>query len=194
VGQQLTPAIEVDDGVPNHYNGRVFMPATRLTAASHAMTKKAFDPVLGRVPSGIFILTVGTGERATGMLSSWVIQAGFEPPMVSVAVKLGRYVCDWLSDGQPFVLNLVGESQTHLLKHFGKGFEPGAQAFEGLEVTHCARGVPVLKGCLGHLECEPARHIDSGDHRIFLAKVVRGKLNDAAAKPMVHIRKSGANY
>jgi flavin reductase (DIM6/NTAB) family NADH-FMN oxidoreductase RutF len=158
------------------------------------MTKKAFDPVLGRVPSGIFILTVGVGDRATGMLSSWVMQAGFEPPMVSVGVKLGRYVCDWLSDGQPFVLNLVGDSQSNLLKHFGKGFEPGTPAFEGLAISHCARGVPLLVDALGHLECEPLRHIDSGDHRIFLAKVVRGKLNQADARPMVHIRKSGANY
>ena len=158
------------------------------------MTKKAFDPVLGRVPSGIFILTVGVGERATGMLSSWVMQAGFEPPMVSVAVKLGRYVCDWLSEGQPFVLNLVGESQTDLVKHFGKGFEPGAPAFKGVAITHCARGVPILADTLGHLECEPLRHEDSGDHRIFLAKVVRGKLRHADAQPMVHVRRSGANY
>jgi flavin reductase (DIM6/NTAB) family NADH-FMN oxidoreductase RutF len=158
------------------------------------MTNKAFDPVLGRLPSGIFILTAGVGDRATGMLSSWVMQAGFEPPMVSVAVKLGRYVCDWLTDGQPFVLNLVGESQTQLLKHFGKGFEPGAPAFEGLEVIHCPRGVPILTGTLGHLECEPKRHVDSGDHRIFLANVVRGKLHRDDEPPMVHIRKSGANY
>lgn len=158
------------------------------------MTRTAFDPVLGRVPSGIFILTVGVGERATGMLSSWVMQAGFEPPTVSVGVKLGRYVCDWLSAGQPFVLNLVGESQSHFLKHFGKGFEPGADAFEGLAVQHCARGVPILSDAIGHLECEPVKHIDSDDHRIFLAKVVRGKLHDADAKPMIHVRKSGANY
>jgi flavin reductase (DIM6/NTAB) family NADH-FMN oxidoreductase RutF len=158
------------------------------------MTKKAFDPVLGRVPSGIFILTVGVGERATGMLSSWVMQAGFEPPMVSVGVKLGRFVCDWLSEGQPFVLNLVGESQTQLLKHFGKGFEPGAPAFEGLNLTHCPRGVPILADAIGHLECEPTGNVDSGDHRIFLAKVVRGKLQDDDAKPMIHVRKSGANY
>src|SRR3989304_1498669 len=92
------------------------------------MTKKTLDPVLGRLPSGIFILTAGSGPRATGMLSSWVMQAGFEPPMVSVAVKLGRYVCDWITAGQPFVLNLVGDSQTKLLKHFSTGFEPGAPA------------------------------------------------------------------
>lgn len=158
------------------------------------MTKRTFDPVLGRLPSGIFVLTVGVGERATGMLASWVMQAGFDPPMVSVAVKQGRYVCDWLSEGQPFVLNLVGESQTQLMKHFSKGFEPGAKAFAGLAVTHCPRGVPTLAEAIGYLECEPARHVDSGDHRVFLAKVVRGKLLDPDAQPMVHVRKSGANY
>ncbi len=152
-----------------------------------------FDSVLGRVPSGIFILTVGSGTRATGMLASWVMQAGFDPPMVTVAVKSGRYVEDWISRGDPFILNLVAEKQFDLLKHFGKGFEPGEPAFEGLNVTHCARAVPILADCLGHLECEPVSHCDSGDHRIFVAKVVRGQLqsNDP---PMVHIRKSGKNY
>ena len=158
------------------------------------MSTKSFDRPLGQIPSGVFILTVGTGARATGMVTSWVMQAGFEPPMVSVAVKLGRYVCDWLSEGQPFVLNLVGDDQKEFLKHFGKGFEPGEPAFEGIENTHCARGVPILKDAIGHLECEPAGHVDSGDHRIFLAKVVRGKMNDAEAKPMLHIRNSGSRY
>lgn len=155
---------------------------------------KPFDAVLGRVPSGIYILTIGTGSRATGMLASWVMQAGFEPPMVSVAVRLGRYVCDWLTEGQPFVLNLVGEEQKEFLKHFGKGFEPGAPAFEGVAISHCARGVPILNTALGHLECEPAGYTDSGDHRVFLAKIARGRLVNDQLKPMVHIRKSGANY
>lgn len=162
---------------------------------AEATTKpKPFDPVLGRVPSGIFILTIGTGSRATGMLASWVMQAGFEPPTVSVAVKLGRYVCDWLTAGEPFVLNLVGESQKEFLKHFGKGFAPDEPAFEGLNVTHCARGVPVLSDAIGHMECEPIGHVDSGDHRVFLAKVVRGKMNEKDGKPMVHVRTSGARY
>jgi flavin reductase (DIM6/NTAB) family NADH-FMN oxidoreductase RutF len=157
-------------------------------------TARTFDPVLGRLPSGIFILTIGTGARATGMLGSWVMQAGFEPPMVSVAVKLGRYVCDWLTQGQPFVVNVVAEGQKQLLRHFAKGFEPGEPAFEGLTISHCARGVPILCDALGHMECEPAGHLDSGDHRIFLAKVCRGRLTHPDAHPMVHIRKSGKNY
>lgn len=157
-------------------------------------TTRAFQPVLGRVPSGLFILTVGTGQRATGMLSSWVMQAGFEPPMVSVAVKLGRFVCDSITDGQPFVLNLVGKSQRSLLKHFSAGFELGEPAFDDLAIDHCPRGVPILKDALGHLECEPVRHVDSADHRVFLANVVRGRLNQPDERPWIHVRKSGTHY
>lgn len=157
------------------------------------MADNEFDPALGNVASGIYILTVGSGERATGMLASWVMQAGFEPPMISVAVKKGRYVCNWLSEGQPFVLNLVGEGQNNFLKHFGKGFEVDAPAFEGVATKACCTGVPVLSEALGHLECEPAGHVDSGDHRVFLARVVRGALQ-GEGKPMVHVRKSGSRY
>jgi len=154
----------------------------------------SFDPVLGRVPSGIFILTAVSGGHSTGMLASWVMQAGFEPPCISVAVKQGRYVADWLTEECPFNLNLVGETGASLLSHFGKGFEPGAPAFEGLETEPCSRGVPILKSAIGHLECKSTRYVDSGDHRIFVADVIGGRLADEVTKPMVHIRKSGARY
>lgn len=157
------------------------------------MSEVDFDPVLGRVTSGIYILTAGTDDKATGMLASWVMQAGFEPPTVSVAVKSGRYVEEWLTAGQPFVLNIVAEKQFDLLKHFGSGFDIGAPAFEGIETSPSENGVPHLSDCLGHLECEPTSHVDSGDHRIFLAKVVGGSLH-AEAAPMTHIRKTGKHY
>ena len=150
-------------------------------------------PVLGRITSGIYILTIGQSDRATGMLASWVMQAGFEPPMVTVAVRQGRYVAEWLAAGEPFVLNIVGEGQKQWLKHFGKGFEPGEPAFTGLEVRPAVNGVTALAEALGYLECEPMSHVDSGEHRIFLAKVTAGELLHDAA-PMVHIRKSGAHY
>jgi flavin reductase (DIM6/NTAB) family NADH-FMN oxidoreductase RutF len=78
--------------------------------------------VLGRVASGVFILTSRRGEQETGMLSSWVMQAGFDPPMLTVAVRHGRYIGDWLATGEPFVLNLVPGESKQLLKHFANGF------------------------------------------------------------------------
>lgn len=152
-----------------------------------------FDPMLGRVPSGIFILTAAHQGQSTGMLTSWAMQAGFDPPMLTVAVKQGRYVCDWLAAGAPFVLNVVGKGDKHLLKHFARGFEPGQPAFEGLEANHSSHGVPWLASAIGYLECEPAGHVDSGDHRVFLARVIGGA-HTSDDPPMVHIRKSGKHY
>ena len=157
------------------------------------MSNSDLDAALGRITSGLFVLTAGTGDRATGMLASWVMQAGFEPPTITAAVNLQRTVCDWLTNGEPFVINIVAEEQSNLLKHFGKGFEPGDAAFEGLSIRHCARGVPILEDCLGYLECEPTAHLDSGDHRVFLARVVRGGMASDHT-PIVRFRNSGAVY
>jgi flavin reductase (DIM6/NTAB) family NADH-FMN oxidoreductase RutF len=149
--------------------------------------------VLGKVPSGLFILTVRHDDQETGMLASWVMQAGFEPPMVSVAVKQGRYVEQWLSGGSPFVLNALGENHKSLLSHFGRGFEPGEAAFNGLNVVRTAGGIPALADTLGYLECRPKGHVDSSDHRVFLAEVTAGTLASDVS-PYVHIRKNGLKY
>ena len=157
------------------------------------MSQSPIDPILGRVPSGIFILTAASEGQSTGMLASWVMQAGFEPPTLTVAVKLGRYVGEWLTAGQPFVLNFVREHDKLLLKHFVRGFEPGEPAFEGLATELTSTGIPLLATALGYLECKPLRHLDSGDHRIFLAQVVDGHLAHDEP-PMVHVRKTGKHY
>lgn len=157
-------------------------------------TRDEIGRVLGRTPSGVFILTAIDGAgRETAMLASWVQQASFEPPMVTVAVKQGRYVEAWLASGSPFVLNVVGHDDKSLIKHFGRGFEPGAPAFEGLETETSPQHVPILKAAIGHLECKPTGQVASGDHTIFLAEVIGGNLH-VEDKPMVHVRKSGRNY
>ncbi|REJ64580.1 MAG: flavin reductase [Planctomycetota bacterium] len=156
--------------------------------------QEAIGPVLGRVPSGIFILTVRHGEGETGMLASWVMQAGFEPPSVTVAVRGDRYVANWLGAEAPFALNLVSEGGKGLLAHFGRGFEPDQPAFEGLDVTHGTFDLPLLtSGTLGHLICRPTTSMTSGDHRVFLADIVEGQLRSEDA-PMLHVRKSGLHY
>src|SRR5258708_39256125 len=90
---------------------------------------------LGRIPSGVAILTARRGAQATGMLASWVQQCAFEPPSVSVAVKQGRPMNAWLTPGTHFVLNILGDGHKNLVAHFGRGFALDVPAFEGLEVA-----------------------------------------------------------
>jgi flavin reductase (DIM6/NTAB) family NADH-FMN oxidoreductase RutF len=148
---------------------------------------------LGRLPSGLFILTVRRGEAETGLLTSWVQQCSFEPPQISVALKRNRPVMAWLTDGSPFTLNILDESQTDMVAHFGRGFDPGQPAFLNLEVERPDDGAPVLTEALAYLNCRVSGRCLAGDHELVLATVVGGQMI-GEGQPMIHVRKSGSHY
>lgn len=147
---------------------------------------------LGKIPSGLFILTAASGDNATGMLASWVMQAGFDPPMVTVGVNKKRYVLDWLVDDAPFALHAVPEGDSTWLRHFGRGFEPGADAFSGIATEGDYHGAPLIAGAAARLQCNVRGSVDAGDHQVIVAQVAGGSASDAA--PAVHLRKNGLNY
>ena len=127
------------------------------------------------------------------MLVSWVMQAGFLPPAITVAIRNDRYVGRWLTERCPFILNLLETGAPRLLRYFARGFAPSEKPFGGLDVERSASGIAVLRDAMGYLECVPRDFVDSRDHQIFLADVTGGKLV-AKRAPMVHIRNSGMNY
>jgi flavin reductase (DIM6/NTAB) family NADH-FMN oxidoreductase RutF len=148
---------------------------------------------LGRIPSGLFILTARQGDAQTGMLASWTQQCAFDPPHVTVAIKRGRDILTWLDTRAVFTLNILDDTQTDMIGHFGRGFALGEPAFAGLEVHPADQGGPILSEALGYLDCRvTARHL-VGDHDLLIAQVVGGRMLNEG-HPMVHIRKSGMHY
>ena len=170
---------------------------TDSTTTHRGPLRETIGKVLGRTPSGVFILTCAAEDgRETGMLASWVQQASFEQPMLSVAVNRKRYLNDWLAAVPRMALNLLAESQSRFLKHFGRGFEPDEPAFEGLSITRSQAGLPVLTDALGYLEGFVASVAEAGDHRLYLVEITSAAAHDGLeqGKPMVHIRKNGFKY
>jgi flavin reductase (DIM6/NTAB) family NADH-FMN oxidoreductase RutF len=148
---------------------------------------------LGRIPSGLFILTARQGDAETGMLASWVQQCSFEPPQLTAALGGGRDVLAWLVPGAAFTVNILEEDQTEMLVHFGKGFALAEPAFDGLEVERPDGAAPVLADALAYLDCRVVARYPAGDHQLIVGRVVGGRiLGDG--KPAVHIRKSGLRY
>jgi flavin reductase (DIM6/NTAB) family NADH-FMN oxidoreductase RutF len=148
---------------------------------------------LGRIPSGLFVITARQGEAETGMLASWIQQCSFDPPLITVALKQGREITAWLSEGAPFTVNILDESQTDMIIHFGRGFSLKEQAFDGLEIDRPNSAPPVLAEALAYLECRVTARYRTGDHDLYVGRVVAGGLR-SEGHPMVHIRKSGHHY
>jgi flavin reductase (DIM6/NTAB) family NADH-FMN oxidoreductase RutF len=154
---------------------------------------KQLAAALGRVPSGIFVLTVERRGIETGMLASWVQQCSFTPPAISLAIQPAREMARLLTIGSEFTLNILDDTQTDMISHFGRGFQLNQPAFEGLAVTRGESNGPILQEALAFLTCRVNGRQSAGDHDLFVAEVIDGRmLGDG--HPMVHIRKSAAHY
>jgi flavin reductase (DIM6/NTAB) family NADH-FMN oxidoreductase RutF len=154
---------------------------------------RQLSAALGRLASGLFVLTVRHGMEETGVLTSWVQQCAFEPPHISMALKQKRSVADWLIPDALFTLNILDQTQTDMVAHFGRGFDMGQPAFEDVEIDRPSEGGPVLVEALAYLTCRVTQRLPVGNHELFLAQVVDGRLL-GDGQPMVHIRKSGFHY
>jgi len=156
--------------------------------------RNGIGKALGRVPSGLFILTARHEDRRAGMLASWVQQCSFEPPMVSIAVSKGRPIMPLISESREFALCQVPKGDKVLMRKFGAGTDPAEDPFLGFEmITDTFLGLPILGHSLAFMECELTCHIDfDGDHDLFVGTIKDGRY--LHGEPAVHIREHGYSY
>ncbi|MFN6340138.1 MAG: flavin reductase [Cyanobacteriota bacterium] len=158
------------------------------------------DKALGRLSGGLYVVTAQQGEgqaaRSGAMVASWVSQASFEPPGITVAVAKDRAIESLMQVGDRFVLNILREdNHQKLLRHFLRRFPPGSDRFAGVNVLEgAAEGGPVLGDALAFLGCRVVQRMEGPDHWIIYAEVEQGKVADSTASTAVHHRKVGNHY
>ena len=153
---------------------------------------------LGRIPSGLFIVTWREAEDDRGMLASWVMQAGFAPPMISIAMAPGRDLLAVVNSGMRFVVNVLADAQRPLLARFGKPAAAGDDPFAGLSIRRSECGAAIFDGAAAWLECAPVSQTSGTpgercDHVVVLARVTAASGGNDLA-PLVHVRKNGLRY
>jgi flavin reductase (DIM6/NTAB) family NADH-FMN oxidoreductase RutF len=158
-----------------------------------AELREEIGKALGKIPSGVGVLTAKSGGSESAMLASWFQQVAFEPPMIAVAVNKSRPILELMRAAKSFTLSLFHTNQKDLFSHFAKGFEPGQDPFQGIRVGRDTIGGAILSDALSYLACEVDGELDAGDHKVLLGRVVRGGiLNEGHS--MVHTRRSGFHY
>ena len=149
---------------------------------------------VGRLVGSMCIVTTKKEEVSGAMLASWVSQATFNPPGLTVAVAKDRAIESLLFKGNNFVLNVLPENQhIPLMKHFLKPFAPGEDRFEGVATEEADNGSPILTDALAYVECQVANRMECGDHWLVYAVAEQGKVLQEGVTA-VHHRKSGTHY
>ncbi|BAB75590.1 MULTISPECIES: diflavin flavoprotein [Nostocaceae] len=153
------------------------------------------EQAVGRIVGSLCVVTAKQGEISSAMLASWVAQASFNPPGLTIAVAKDRAVETLTHTGNKFVLNVLKEgNHLGLMKHFLKPFGPAQDRFADVATAEAENGSPVLQDALAYLECSVQNRMESGDHWLVYATVENGKVLNQDGVTAVHHRKSGNHY
>ncbi|NET55614.1 MAG: MBL fold metallo-hydrolase [Symploca sp. SIO2E6] len=153
------------------------------------------DKALGRISTGLYIITAQKSDLKSAMLASWVTQASFQPLGLTIAVAKDRAIESLMQVSDRFVLNILEEGNYQgLMKHFLKRFKPGADRFAGVKTQLAANGSPILTDALAYLECQVVSRMECSDHWVVYATVDTGRISKSDAITAVHHRKVGNYY
>ncbi len=115
--------------------------------------KSTIGRALGRIPSGLFIVSAMHNGIECAQLASWVQQAAFDPPAISVAIARQRQISTIIRNSGFFAVSILAEGDHALLKKYARGVEPGLDAFANVSVRRSPQGLPILADTLAFLEC-----------------------------------------
>lgn len=168
----------------------------KFRTPSQAISNSQIDrtaQAVGRVVGSLCVLAAKRDGVSSAMLASWVTQASFNPPGLTVAVAKERAVESLNHTGDKFVLNILKEGM-NVRRHFLKPFAPGEERFAGLDTQEAENGCPIINDALAYLECTVKSRMDCGDHWLVYAVVDNGKVIQSTGMTAVHHRKSGSQY
>jgi flavin reductase (DIM6/NTAB) family NADH-FMN oxidoreductase RutF len=143
---------------------------------------------LGRLASGLMLVSCGTKETPQGFVASWIQQAAFSPLRITMAIGRERTALGILSRPEaPFSVSILDKDSSHLMKSF---FKPDPFAAVRWEFQDPFIFLPEA---LAVIYCRTVKTMEAGDHEIILADVVNGNiLRDGT--PLTHTRGTALNY
>ncbi len=130
-------------------------------------TQRQFRTALGQFGTGVTVVTAQTPTGPIGMTANSFSSVSMEPPLVlwCPAKSSSRY--PHFIAAKHFAIHVMGIEHEEITM----GFAKSGQAFDGLDVTLNAEGVPLLGDCLARFECTTHQIHDAGDHSIVLGRV-----------------------
>jgi flavin reductase (DIM6/NTAB) family NADH-FMN oxidoreductase RutF len=146
------------------------------------------------VASGVYVITYNQDGEPEGILTTWIAQSAFEPPLISVAVKDGRPFLGYLKDGAPFVVNILSKTNNDIFKQFARPGLSSAERFAGLELLPERDFGAIFAKANSHLLCHLHSIVKAGDHNLVLAEISGGGILQHGSEPMVHFRANGFQY
>ncbi|CAI5950799.1 unnamed protein product [Closterium sp. NIES-64] len=167
------------------------------SAKSAVISGSGLEQAVGRVVGSLCVVSAvsGDGDAQSAMLASWVSQASFNPPGLTVAVAKERALESLVLVGGKFALSVLGEKNVGAVsKQLLKPFQPGEPRFGDLPTKQASNGATILADAISYMECTVQTRMETGDHWVVYATVDSGDIMDEKTLTALHHRKTGSRY
>lgn len=145
-------------------------------AVATVLDSDVFRKTCGRFATGIAIATVtGSDGAPYGLTVNSFTSVSAAPPLVLICIDYRSTILAQFRASAWYGVNVLAEEQQDLSVRFSQRIP---DRFEGLVWSKGESGVPLLQGCLAHMECSVVQTVEAGDHAIFIAEVIRAQARE----------------
>jgi len=106
---------------------------------------------------------------------AWLMPVRHEPPIISAVIGRGNYSFEWIRRHKGFVVNIPPASMVDVVVKCGNVSGSDVDKFEKFNLSAIAAetvNAPLIKDCIGHLECEVINEPSFiENYSIFIANV-----------------------
>ena len=129
-----------------------------------------FRSVLGRLPTGVVVITGGEPQRPSGLVVGSFMSVSLEPPLVAVCVAKTSTSWPAIETGGHFCANVLAQGQEALARQFAAS---GGDKFRGVSFSPApASGAPLLEQVAAWIDCRIYERYEAGDHWLVLGEVL----------------------
>lgn len=183
-----------------------------MADATEAAAPPSIDPliyreVMGRFVTGVTVVTTleqrgTTGDGPSGSTAGMApgqpwgttvnsfTAVSLDPPLVLVSIGRERSIHPIIERTRRFAVNILGEGSQALSDCFaGAPSELPRSAFCNAAYALGECGLPILESAIAFVGCDVERIIPTGDHTLYIARVVETGTRDDPGWPLLYFRR-----
>ncbi|MFQ6002343.1 MAG: flavin reductase family protein [Candidatus Zixiibacteriota bacterium] len=140
------------------------------------MPKKLLEPQTMLIPMPVVMVSCQKeGQKPNIITIAWSGIACSEPPMITIAIRKGRFSHEIISESKEFVVNMITESLLPQTDYCGIKSGRSVDKFKETKLTPIKGtkvNAPLIKECPINLECVVKAITSLGSHDLFIGEIV----------------------
>ena len=129
----------------------------------------------------VFVISTDKTGKPGGMIAGWNMRCSSNPPLLAVSLSKKGFTHTLIQQTKEFTIAVPNKQLQKHLELFGSTHGNQTDKFKETGIqTQKAQHIqpPLLKDATINFECKLEKEVDSGDHIIFIGRILASYINE----------------